>query len=124
MSQHFFRKQIKGRGILANIELVLENYYHEEPQMFVNYLSDERWKNACLAGADIFFDYYNRKNNKSLKVDILDVGWLPVDTNHIIVLYSIIDALSKELSFEIPGFHFDEDNEAFIFPEPRKGMFS
>lgn len=123
MSKHFFRKQIKGRGILANIELVIENYYHEQPQIFVNYLSDERWKNACLVGADIFFDYYNRKNNKSLKVDILDVGWLPVDTNHIIVLYSIINALSKELSFEIPGFQFDEDNEAFIFPEPRKSTF-
>lgn len=120
MGKYFFRKQIRGRGCLANIELDVETYNHSQPQITVNYLADEIWKNTCLAGADIFFDYYNLKNNKSLRVNILNVGWLPVDTNHIIVLYSIIEALSKELKFEIRGFHFEEIDEKFVFPEPRR----
>ncbi|MDP9955125.1 hypothetical protein [Epilithonimonas hungarica] len=115
--KYLIKKQIKDRGIFAEFDL--EATYTEDIGLQVEYLGDSIWEDACMVGAMVFYEYFKKRNKKGLNVKILSVKWMPVDTNTLIILYGIVDSLSKELKFEINNFSFSAENECFIFPECR-----
>lgn len=77
---------------------------------------------ACMAGIYIFFDYFKGAEKGTWQITINSINWLPVDTNHLTILYATVVALSKELNIPVPGLAFDKENESFIFPERRKAI--
>jgi len=115
--KHIVRKQIKNRGMFAEFEL--EVTYNANMDLYVEYFGDSLWKNACIVGVTVFYEYYKKRNQKGLNVKVISVKWMPVDTNTLIILYGIIDSLSKELCFKINNFGFNTENECFEFPECR-----
>lgn len=118
-NKYSLRKQVNNRGFYCEIifDCVVSNSFQRSAKL--NYTADPRWETSCKAGVQIFHDYFIRKQNSSLEVTIHEIKWNPVDTNDLIILFSIVQALSEALDFPLPGFQLDLTNERFIFPEAR-----
>lgn len=114
-----FREQIKNRGCYAGIVLETEMDFNKPLSLNIEYAAEERWSDVCKAAVHIFFDYYKWLEKGELTVKILNVDWLPADTNSLIVLYSVVTALSSKLNVNISDLSFDKENERFVFPESR-----
>ena len=119
MGQYQFREQLTNRGCYCGISLRAKYVESENHDLTINYNADIKWKPSCIAGIHIFFDYFNKLKFGKLEVSIDTIQWLPVDTNHLTVLYSVIFSLSKELKITIPDVQLDKERELFTFPEPR-----
>ena len=114
---HTLRKQTENRGVFFEIDLEC-SYSDQRTELSIVYNADLKWKQACELGVHIFHDYYKRKfNNRHLEVKVNAVQWLPVDTNHLIVVYAVVSALAKELDYPISNLNFE--NDSFSFPEVR-----
>lgn len=87
--------------------------------MIFSYKAHELWEIPCKSGAMIFFDYFSRTFKGELNVKVIELDWLPVDTNNLIVLFATIEGLSESLGFKIEKLELDSINETFIFPEQR-----
>lgn len=113
------KKLLKNRGVYSSIDFEIQSNENKQKILIFEYNADDRWKIMCEAGALIFFDYYSRKKEGELKVIINKVDWMPVDTNNIIILYSVIKGMADILNFNIEGLEINENTESFIIPELR-----
>lgn len=113
------RELLKNRGCYADITFeIIEN--NEKPSnLILDYRADKLWEIVCKAGVFIFFDYYCRQNKGELTVKIIDIKWMPIDTNNIVVFYSTIKGLGEILNFNMDKLSIDFENETFIIPETR-----
>lgn len=119
MNTYEFRTLLRERGCYSEITLDANVEKASNPQLTINYNADTAWEVSCKAGILVFFDYLKRKDVGKLTVTIENIKWLPVDTNHLTIIYSTISALSQQLNFEIEGLKLERIEETFIFPEPR-----
>lgn len=73
------------------------------------------WKTAVTFAAEYFFDHYPKAGmNSGLKVTILELHYMDVDTNNTVVFFAVVQALSQAL-----GMHCDmtiDDSGNFIIP--------
>jgi hypothetical protein len=63
------------------------------------------------SGAAYFFD----KFRKGFEVAIYNIRYMPVDTNYLLFMYGIIEALSDFFDFHIDGLTIEEG--VFVFPK-------
>lgn len=119
INKFVFRKTLKDRGAYAEVSYKV-SYSEKLPNEFVfSYSGDDRWKNCSVAAGDVFYDYFVRKMSGQLVVEIMEVKWLPVDTNNLIVFFTIVNALCEHFNLDLKNLRVDENFECFYFPEPR-----
>ena len=119
IQQYTFRQQLGNRGAFCSISFdIIEDLSLSSGRTFI-YEADAQWKTVCRAGVLIFFDYYTRQRNGSLTIKIIEIKWLPVDTNNLIVLYSVVKGLCELMNVSIESLRLDTSTELFCFPEHR-----
>ena len=117
--EYVLRQQLQNRGAFASIRFDIINKLDEDRSLVFLYEADIKWKSACETGTLIFYDYFTRVKEGSLTVKIIEVKWLPVDTNHLTILYSVVKGLSELLNMPIKSLQLDNATETFNFPERR-----
>lgn len=60
--------------------------------------------------------YFFSKYKKGFRLEISNIKFMPIDTSHMVLTYSIIKALSEVLDFKIEGLKIS-DNGQFQFPK-------
>lgn len=119
MEKHTLRKQINNKGLYVSLTYQLNYNEEKHSNLIFSYEAHKLWETPCKLGAMIFFDYFSRKFKGELNVKIIELDWLPVDTNNLIVLFATIEGLSELLGFKIEKLELDLINESFVFPEQR-----
>lgn len=119
MEKFVFKHQVNNRGLYADICFEVKIDTTKPSNLIVEYNADKHWEIICLAGIRIFYDYYIRQKQGSLHITVISIDWLPIDTNNLIVMYSIVKGLSEILNLNISKLNFDSSSEVFIFPESR-----
>lgn len=119
MSKFIVREQIKQWGWYAAVDVMAETDTLSTSEMIFDYKGPTEWQVPSKMAALTFYDYFKRRKSGRLVIRIENIDWLPIDTNNIIVFFSVIQALCKELNFNIEGLSLDKGKEIFIFPEPR-----
>jgi hypothetical protein len=117
MKDFIFREQIENKGYYIKIRFEVELIDNKNSKLEMIYSADEKWKIFCETGILLFFEYFYKNETKSLKVNVYEIDWLPVDTNSILVLFSTVKALSDALDYKISALAFDTGK--FIFPDSR-----
>lgn len=114
--KYIFKKQINNKGFFAGIELeaTLENDLNQLGNDFIFEAFDERWKSSCKIGVELFYDYFIF-DNKILKVRIINIDWMPIDTTKVIIIYSTIEALCEIFNIENDKIIFNVKDETFNF---------
>jgi|GEM_PF-2891394 len=111
-----FRKQINGRGYAVEIDLKAKVDLNTYSNLVVK-CTDKNWNDAVKVGCQIFFEHWSRTNKGELSVEVPYIGWRPIDTTTMIVLYTTVLSLIEELDFAISEISFDETNGSFHFPK-------
>lgn len=119
MSTYTFRKQVDNKGFYVAIDLEAIVESQHSLRLSVDYLADPQWEPLCRAGITLFYDYFKRFSMESLRVKVIDIKWMPIDTNGLIVLFGTVQALSEALNIPIEGLQFDHVNQSFVFPDRR-----
>jgi hypothetical protein len=57
----------------------------------VNYQAETRWELACRMGVQLFYNYFRTQKRGNVEITIYDVGWLPVDTNNLTVMFTVMN---------------------------------
>lgn len=119
MEKYVLRQQLNNRGCYSSISFDVTFNPSESSNLLIIYEAESMWESACKAGINIFFDYFKRSLKGQLIVKIVNIDWIPIDTNNLIILFSTVKGLSEVLDFKIKHLEIDLMNEYFIFPETR-----
>jgi hypothetical protein len=119
VKRYIYREQYKNRGCYAEIAFEVEFYERANNEIQIRYLAEPNWELMCCAGLNLFYGYFIEFKTGRLVVIIHEIKWLPVDTNHIVVLFASVKALCDALNFEIENLKFDSTAETFNFPDFR-----
>lgn len=122
MEVYTLRKQMGNRGCYSSIKFEAGFSPRDISELKIIYEAESKWEHACKAGICIFFDYFKRERNGQLTIKIIEIDSIPVDTNNLIVLFSVVKGLCEALDFNISKLEIDLLNETFILPEPRNRL--
>jgi hypothetical protein len=119
-----FRKQFvdNNGGVLATIEFEIHQTNSDAEKVSFSYEAEECWRTACEAGILIFADYFKRIRKDSINIRVLKVGWLPVDSSALGVLFATVEGLEKFFGIELNGLAFDSTRGLFTLPERRRAF--
>jgi hypothetical protein len=112
-------KQMGNRGCYVEIEYELKYSENQDNFLQLQYNADSKWELACKMGVLLFKDYFFARMSGGIELSIINIGWMPVDTNNLIVMFAIVRALADEFKMEMPNLDLNTTNEVFTFPEPR-----
>jgi hypothetical protein len=87
------KRQIDKKGFYA--EVLLDVLKTSGTQVEVDFGEFTKWKNAISFAALYFFDHYKEKTG--LKIKILNLHDMDVDTKQIVVFYVVVQALYQAL---------------------------
>lgn len=119
MQKFIFREQLKNRGCYFEFEFEVKFLEGTNCEVRFNYLADPQWELSCKMGCHIFKDYLFKKKSGHFEFTVHAVKWLPVDTNHLIVLFAIIKGLTEFFNLGLNNLELDAMNETFKIPELR-----
>jgi hypothetical protein len=119
MREYTLRKQLGNRGVYASIAFDTTVEYEKETGLEFAYQADLKWRTACEAGVLIFFDYFTRLKQGHLTVRVINIKWLPVDTNHLAIVFATVKGLCEAVDINPMLLGLDEQTETFRFPECR-----
>lgn len=107
------KKKINQRDFYAQVRLEVEKISGWWIEVDVGRFTE--WKTAITFAGEYFFDHYPKGGmNCGLKVTILDLHYMDVDTNNTVVFFAVAQALSQAL-----GMHCDvmlDDSGNFVVP--------
>lgn len=107
-------------GVLATIEFEINQVNTDSANVTFSYEAEECWRTPCESGILIFADYFKRSRNESIHIKILRVGWLPVDSSALGVLFATMEGLRQFFGIEVEGLAFDPGRGLFTMPERRR----
>lgn len=118
MKTYCFKKQVKNRGVYANIsyDVTINNNLKNR---VINYHADERWQNAVNAGVMIFETYFGKQLGGELEITVYKIDWMMIDSDELIVMFTMICALCDAMGLKSELLKFDPVEEVFILPERR-----
>lgn len=111
-----FKQVANNRGYFIRFDLEVMLSDTSEEQNLIIEIESEYWVDEIEFAARTFFFYFKRKSENSLSVSVKNVNWYPGDTSAIVVLFGVIESLSKATNFVIPKLKFDKKNGLFCFP--------
>lgn len=116
------RKQFvdNNGGVLATIEFEIDQVDTDSANVTFSYEAEECWRTPCESGILIFADYFKRSRNEFIHIKVLRVGWLPVDSSALGVLFATVEGLRQFFGIEVQGLAFDPDRGLFTMPERRR----
>lgn len=119
-----FRKQFvdSNGGVLATIEFEIQQTNGDAEKVSFSYEAEECWRTACEAGILIFADYFKRIRKDSINIRVLRVGWLPVDSSALGVLFATVEGLKQFFGIEVNELAFDSRRGLFTLPERRRAF--
>lgn len=119
IKRYIYREQYSSRGHYAEMIFEVDFKEGQTNDVQITYLAEPTWELMCRAGITLFYNYYTRFRQGTLLVIVHEIKWLPVDTNHLIVLFSSVKGLCEVFNYQIESLRFDSNTETFNFPEFR-----
>lgn len=108
-----FKCLINNKGFYCKI--TYEVSHIDKPILEFDYKkSDSRWKNSALFAAKYFFEKYSQMMNSGIKIGIIEIESQIVDTNDVVILFTVIEVLSKEFNYVINGFKLNEFGDLIL----------
>lgn len=111
-------------GKIFHGEIFLKSSLKKEGQGVVNikfdleYAYGGKWKNAVCFGIDYFANFLFSKNSENidLDVEVVDIGWFPIDTRHTVMVYVTIMALCQKYNMKIENLDFNPETGILTLP--------
>jgi hypothetical protein len=108
-----------NRGCYVEIEYELKYFEGQNNYLKLQYEADPRWEVACKMGVLLFEDYFYQQMYGRIELSIININWMPADTNNLIVMFGMVRALLDDFKIELPNLKLEATSEIFTFPEPR-----
>ncbi|MEL6866266.1 MAG: hypothetical protein AAFP19_17685 [Bacteroidota bacterium] len=96
------KKLIGDYGFYTEIELLVEKHDGRDLLIDFGYTASE-WKASVSFGVHYFFEHHKPSSGTNVKVTVLDIRTMPVDTKKIVVVYATIMCLADIFKTEIKG---------------------
>ena len=110
-----FKKQVRGRGYYAGIDLeLLKEEDAESGSILVEYAeanSERVWGEAIQEGVEIFLTYFQPypADPRRCTVKVADIRWMQVDSTAPLLTYATIQALGDLFAFPVENFVFFDE---------------
>lgn len=111
MIQSFKVKQnIAGYGVYAEVELDAEIQFGTKQTVEFDQWVDEEWHTSVKFAINLFCDYYK----KTLKINVLKLNTMIIDTTNIVVVYAVVKCLCKIFNYSDDIITLEENAPQFI----------
>ncbi|NJL76056.1 MAG: hypothetical protein HC892_14585 [Saprospiraceae bacterium] len=106
-SKFALKKLINSYGFYVDIEISVEE--REEGGILIDFgaYSSTEWKESINFGIDYFLAHHFILSEKNIKVKILDLKTMVVDTKKIVVVYATVMCLCDIFKTKIHGLEID-----------------
>jgi hypothetical protein len=108
-----FKKLINDKGFYG--EVILEVHRTTLGRVEVDLGTATKWRSSIEFAARYFLDHNSRAGEGGLKITILDLKDMDVDTNHMMVFFVVVNALCH--AFGIPCDLTINDAGNFVIPK-------